>query len=49
MRHSAVSFVIIALYIPLFLCYAEERIQTKNKEQERWTTVSYATALWQTV
>ncbi len=48
MRHSAVFFVIIALYIPLLLCYAEERIQTK-KEQERWTTVSYAAALWQTV
>ena len=48
MQNSIESFVKITLYMLRYLCYAEGTVQAK-KEQERWTIVSYATALWQTV
>lgn len=48
MQNSIESFVKITLYMLRYLCYAEGTVQAK-KEQERWTIVSYAAALWQTV
>ena len=37
MRHSAVALMIIALYIPLLLCYAEKN--SDKKGQERWIDI----------
>lgn len=48
MQNSIESFVKITLYTFRYLCYAEGTVQAK-KEQERWTMIFCAAALWQTV
>ena len=48
MQNSIESFAKITLYMLRYLCYAEGTVQAK-KEQERWTMIFCAAALWPTV